>query len=286
MLGVEWGPRSCRMVCLQNNEEQIPVVQGAVALALPESEEESIRMVRQCLETRGWTGLRAALSLEDPHLHLRRLELPKMPEEDLREAIRWQMRDIAEGSIEDYVIQRSILEEVASELPRLIVLGFAMKRDSRAVEAGLDPVFMEPLPVAFASAIERLYRTDNGEWRAGLWVGETSSTLIVVGRGKLHFVKTLPAFEEGSLGKAAVEVQNALDAFFILYKADKVERIFLAQGPKPMAGLAEYLTKNVGIPTESFNPLSGIQVSPEAKKIMEAVPSAFTIALEMAQVTL
>lgn len=299
VIGLDWGAKELKWakVSVQPATGRIRLL-ILESLAVPEDEKEFLPLLKKFVAEKKWTGLPAAVGMKDESLHIRRLELPRMPEEDMKEAVRWQMRDVAEGTMDDYMIQYSVMkEDVQAEVTRLTLLGYAVKKNilaNRTVllkQAGLKPFFMEPLPVALAAALERVYPPMETEWVGCVDIGWQQATLLVIQNGHLHFVQALAGVALSQTAsddpqyppKLAMDIQRAIDSFSIAHKNEKIDRLFLAGGGAGIPELPNSLTTNLGIPTEVLNPLQGLEGLDEFPEAA-AKPFLYGIAVAMALV--
>ncbi|MBI4223516.1 MAG: pilus assembly protein PilM, partial [Deltaproteobacteria bacterium] len=271
-LGLDWGFKTWKWVRLQKTAEDHPAIDFADCLTVPEEERERIPVLKKYILEKRLEGAPTAVAFLDEDLHIRQLELPKMPKEDLREAIRWQMRDIAEESLENYAVRYSILnEKVLTDIVRLVLLGFAIKTDliekkkAFLERIGLRPFFLEPVPVAMAAMVEDLSPTRDTGWAGCVDLGLRHPYFVVLGNGRLFFVRSLPGLANVKLddpeypAKLSIELQHALDAFFIAHSKEKIEKIFLAGGGSRQPNLPQQVSQNIAIPTEILNPFQKLE---------------------------
>jgi type IV pilus assembly protein PilM len=275
---------------------------GSIEKVLPEFypgsvlEEREIPSFREYLRGSGLAGASVACNIDETHLLIRKLDLPQMPEADLKEAVRWQLRDAVEGPVADYAVRYSFLEE--AEGKRVSLLAYAVKRAEvdRRVEflkkVSLHPVLLEPTPVSLAAVFDRLQTGKGDEIYGLLDFGEGRAVLTLIGQGKLYFFRilagvsghhlreflekelSLPPREAEDLKRSlmsgaasealsgfytriAVEAQKTIDAFFLMLRKDKIHRLFLCGGGGSLKGLGEYLTKNLAIPTDLLDLSAG-----------------------------
>ncbi|MBI5300120.1 MAG: pilus assembly protein PilM [Deltaproteobacteria bacterium] len=273
-IGLDWGLEDLKWLKLQTLSSGHRKICYLDYLPLPSDEKEASAVLKDYVLKKGLTGTPTAVSFQEEGLAIRRLELPRMPPDDLQEAVRWQMRDIAEGSMDDYLVRYSLLEETTTpEMVRLTLLGYAIKRSAiqhqtiLLQKAGLKPFFLEPTPVSLAFAVEKTCPSAEHEWTACVDVGRKRAYFLAIGNGKLHFVRFLSGVALEQMGetsedyatKLAVEIQHAVDAFSIAYQVEKIKKIFLAGGGAGIEKLPDFLTKNLGIFTEVLNPLAGLE---------------------------
>lgn len=266
-VALDWGSKEMKWAQLKPYGEDRLALTYLDCLPLPKEEGELPTKLKEYVFSHELTHHGVAVSFQNSDLHIRRLELPRMPKEDLVEAIRWQMRDIAEESLEDYTVQYSIIEEkVLTDMVRLVLLSFAIKKETvekklaLLEKAGLHPFFAEPTAVALATTLERIYPTTEGEWVGCADLGPRHPYFIVLGGGRLHFIHPISGLSEAPISseeyasKLSVELQQVLDTFFITYRTEKIARIFLAGEGASQKNLGPLLSTNLGIPAELLNP--------------------------------
>lgn len=278
-LGLDWGYQTWKWVRLKKGGEDRPRIDFADSLTLPPEEKDWLPLLRKYVLEKKLEGAPTAVAFQEEGLHIRSLELPRMPPADLKEAIRWQMRDIAEASLESYSIRYMVLSEKSlPDIVRLVLLAFAIpaetvqKKRALLERAGLRPFFLEPTPVAMAAALENICPSADVGWVGCADLGFHSAYFIVAGNGGLHFVRGLPGLANARLddpecaSKISIELQHALDAFFISHQQEKLEKIFLAGGGAQIPNLPGLVSQNIGIPAEILNPF---------QKIGGEIPNAF-----------
>lgn len=290
-VGLDWGFKSWKWIRLQKTGDDRQTVDFLEHLSLPEEEEARLPLLRKYVAEQKLEGAPTAVAFHDERLHTRRLELPRMPTEDLAEAIRWQMRDVAEESLENYCVRHSLIgEKSLTDIVRLTLLGFAIhseaiqKKRLFLEQIGLRPFFMEPAPVAMAAAVEMILPSQESGWIGCADLGLRHPYFLVLGGGRLHFVRPLsglaglPAGHPEYSSKLSVELQHALDAFFIIYQNEKIEKILLAGGGAEIPNLPNLISQNIAIPSEILNLLQ--KLDQQTQK-----PFLFGPALACAQLT-
>src|SRR5262245_7459067 len=99
LVGMDLGNASVKLLRLKRSKE------GGVAsvvhcdypgLSLG-ADESKISSFQEFLRDHGFFGASVVCNINDASLKIRKVELPKMPDHDLQEAIRWQIRDALEG---------------------------------------------------------------------------------------------------------------------------------------------------------------------------------------------
>lgn len=299
ILGLDIGQRSVKLARLVHTEKNLT---GAAFLGLLETKTDDsgfVGTLRHYIAQHNLAGLKAAACLDDPSLKIRKIELPKMPENDLREAVRWKIRDVLEGPVEGYIVRHSLLDKsYSANAKKLTLIGYAVKKSAvdelvQTINAvGLKPAFIEPAAVSLAISVERAVPASD-EWNAGVDLSSGRTLMAIIGRGKLHYSRPLPGItapEEGVDSafnqKLAAEIQNTIDAFSVAFEVDKINRIFLSGRGAVLPGLTAYLSTNLGIQTLVNNPFSDVTVEPAMEKIVQEKPHLFSGAVSLARMGL
>jgi Tfp pilus assembly PilM family ATPase len=294
ILGIDVGGSSTKIIKLGMNSPR-PVVEFCGLLKEASHQENYSEKLRDYLTANQLTGLTVAACLDDPTTKIRKIELPKMPETDLKDAVRWKMRDVVEGSIDDYVVRHSLITE-ADGGKKLTLVGYAVKTEAmnhlvtNLRQAGLNPDYIEPTAVSLASCIE-MVQAGNEEWVAGIDLGADKSVIVIIGNGRFYFSRLLtgvkiipeviqdPTFKQ----KLAAEIQNSLDTFAVTFHTEEMHKIYLAGGGADIEGLAEHITTNVGIKAEILNPFATCELSPVMKQTSIEKPFLYAEALALAK---
>lgn len=272
LLGVDLGHKSLKAIRLNRIANQ-EVLDFCASAEIGEGI-SPFDSLKQFVHQHRLQGSEAAVCLDDPSLKIRRVELPKMPEADLKEAVRWKLRDVVEGSVEDYIVRTSQMSDISSPgEKKTVVIGYAVKKN--AVDStlhdfersGLKPQFMEPQAVSLASACHRAAASSK-EWIGGIDFGATKTIMVILGDGKVAYSRPLPGIDlalaaadaESFRKRAAAEIQNTIDSFIVMYRVEAVKKLFLTGGGALIKELGDYLGTNLGIGTSLLQPFEGIEV--------------------------
>lgn len=296
LLGIDIGSKCVKIVKMVRKNTQKYHLDYCGTFAIPKDSPTFTHDLHAALVQNKLLGLRAAASIDDASLKIRKVDLPAMPDADLKEAVRWHMRDVVEGKIDDFTVSYSIIEEtITGGNKREMLVGYAIKKEAvnnwknLLIKVGLKPVAIEPSVISLSSCIERVYPSEN-YWIAGIDLGAQKALMVIMGNGKFYFSRPLPGIqlEEATRDKAsfmkklAGEVQNSMDTFSVAFHVEKIHRIFLSGGGAGTADLASYLTTNLAIKTEILDPFEGIEASSEIKKIASDKPYLYPQAASLA----
>ncbi|MBI2340230.1 MAG: pilus assembly protein PilM [Deltaproteobacteria bacterium] len=296
LLGIDLGSQCVKIVKMGRRPNDKLAVEFCGLYPIPRSSPDFESDLHGAVKEAGLAGLSAAVCLDDTSLKTRKMELPAMPDADLKEAVRWNMREAVEGPVADYSIASSLIEETtAGGKVRQTLLGYAVKKKSvidlmnLATRIGLKPSAIEPSAVSLASAVDRAWPSDD-LWIAGIDLGAEKVVLTILGRGRFYFTRLLPglrssdAKENGPefMKKLAGEIQNSLDAFSVAFHQETIHRISLSGGGAGIGELPEYLAKNLAIQTSRLDPFAGMEMSDQAKKTVADKGYLFSQAVSLA----
>lgn len=268
VVGVDLGARLTKIVRLNFAQSQ-PQIDICEAIPTGLLDQDFDRQLREQLKRLRLTGAMVASSIDDPSMKIRKVEVPKMPDADLIEAVKWSLRDIVDDDVEKYFITHSLIREFEEgDAHKLELVAYAVKKEavkayqSLLEKLGLSPVFIEPASVSLASTLERCLGTLE-EYAAGVNIGYHQSLFTIIGKGVFVFSRPLPgihlqAYEtepDTFFQKLALEIQKSLDTFRVNFKMEDVKSLHVSGGGALLEGLVDYLNTNLGLPTRSLNPL-------------------------------
>jgi MSHA biogenesis protein MshI len=270
VVGVDLGSRLTKIVRLNfaQARSQIDLCETIPTGLL---DQDFDRQLREHLKRLRLAGAVVASSIDDPSMKIRKVEVPKMPDADLIEAVKWSLRDIVDDDVEKYFITHSLIREFEEgDAHKLDLVAYAIKKEAVAAyqnlleKLGLSPVFIEPASVSLASTLERCLGTLD-EYSAGVNIGYHQSLFVIIGKGIFVFSRPLPGIhlqayetEPGSFfQKLALEIQKSLDTFRVNFKMEDVKSLHVSGGGALLEGLIDYLNTNLGLSTQQLNPLKG-----------------------------
>lgn len=274
ILGVDIGVKKTKVVQLAFSGKAQPEVVTCELLDTGWSDESFQANMKAFLHDSKLKNSLAAVSFEDPSLVIRRFELPKMPELDLIEALKWNLRDHIESDVEQYTIKYSKISEIEEgDLVKTEIVVYAAKKSAildfklRVEQVGLLVFMIEPSAVTLASALDRFMPEEN-RYIAGVDVGYHQTKFYVVGDRTFIFSRPVPGVNyeiyeknpEDFPQRLAIEIQKSIDTFQVNFRMQEIRHICLSGGGALIEHLPEYLQKNMGLEVSSMNPFSSILV--------------------------
>lgn len=197
-LGFDIGATCTKIVQLEKNENSFRLVKTGIA-KIPDtlSEGDRSRRLKAFLQDKAFPSSgQIAVNIEDESLLIRRMSLPKMPERDMKIAIRWNFREFLDGPVENYTVNYIPIKGYKDGEKMLVSASCISrqaveKRHSLMKEAGLRVNAVEPNASALTAAFVNAVR-----WKADcsyviLDLGDSVSNFVVVGNGCLLFSRTL-----------------------------------------------------------------------------------------------
>jgi type IV pilus assembly protein PilM len=160
------------------------------------------------------------VGLANQRVIVRQAEVPALPEEDLRLALRYQAGDLVPFPIDDALLDCRVLEPVEvgpDEDQRVRILLVAAQREmvmsvlDAVVSAGLTPVLVDLAPFALLRAFAHDVTTD-GDAEALVCIGAGVTTVVVHESGVPRFVRMLLVGGASVTDAIATELQVGVDA--------------------------------------------------------------------------
>lgn len=305
-IGCDVGATSLKIVKLRKQNGNVVLEQkGLLNVSDTLQKGERARQIRDFLEAGGFVldGFVSA-NIEDLTLFIRKMDLPKMPERDLLTAIRWNFREYVDGSIDDYIVSYLPIEGAPS-MEKMPISAFCISkravemREAFLKEAGLKPAAIEPDAMALVSVFNYNTNWKMGECYAVIDLGDSVSNFVVVGNGTLMFSRPLgglsgrklaellgtednnQAVVSNYISQLVVDVQRSIDAFCLMYKKEKLDKIFLCGGGVYLSEVMSRFSSGLGVGVEILNPFANVDCPEEIKKMKEAPLYAVAVGLAL-----
>ncbi len=240
---------------------------------------------------------------------IKRIQLDRMSEQQLREMIRWEAEPHVPFDMDSVQLDFQIMD-ADSDDAQMSVLLVAAKRDlvERRLEliagAGLTPAAIDVDPFALHNAFERSYPDLIGGLIALVDIGHEKTSVNLIDDGVPSLVRDVPfgsrrlqewlqndrgipadQANDVLLGRAngtelralleekgdelALGIERAAASVVAHSGGRSLGRVYLCGGGACIAGLAEVVAQRLGIRTEIASPLERLGVHPE---VMESVP--------------
>jgi MSHA biogenesis protein MshI len=195
------------------------------------------------------------------------VDAPNVPQEELKTAVRWRLKDMLDFHVDDAtidVLNIPVNKNAPSHAHQMFVIAArnavvqSRQHMFAAAEAGLSVI---DIPEMAQRNISSLIGSD-GRGVAMLSFEADGGLLTVCAGGELYLTRRMdvtfdqlmdadPARTAGVHDRITLELQRSLDHFDRQYHYINLSRLVLA--PSNAAGLHEYLAQNLYMPVEKLN---------------------------------
>ncbi|NWG04044.1 MAG: type IV pilus assembly protein PilM [Syntrophaceae bacterium] len=306
-----------------------------------------IETLRSLVSEVGLKTKKVNLTVSGSGVTIKRVSIPSLPKAELKEAVRWEIKDSIPFSVEKAQIDFHVLNEyVEDNVKKLDMITVACPKElvHRTVSivkgAGLQPVHLDVGPFALWNALmaldqikkeETVALIDMGAEKTGIYLfkdrtlqftrevtpaGADITNAIIEGIGssgspellyeRAESIKEemgIPSEgyqEKGSdpstslskiiflirpvMEKMVAEIVRSFEYFRNLFNVEKIDKVLLTGGSANLKNMVPYLSKELRLPVEHFNPMKKILY--DSKKIdtpfLNQMGLSFAIAIGMA----
>ena len=225
------------------------------------------------------------MSLKGDSVLVRRIQLPKMTPEELKNAIRFEAENQIPFPIDDCFMDFQILDAM-DEKSMAVLLAVAKKETVlqrlellKAVGVSVELVDLDLCCLVNAAQILL-----SGEMPDGfglLHIGRQSSLLVIMRKGFPHFMREI-MIGETARDELAAELKQSVD-YFESENGEEVKSIFLSGGGALAAGAAEQLSHALGRPAALWDATKKIELADTVDaEFFKAHAAEWTLALGLA----
>lgn len=190
-VGVDLGVSRIKVVCLHKEGTRYRLMAHGI---LPRNNLPQIKEVFSAAAIRAG---HVRINISDPSLKIRRVDLPKVPENELPEIVKWGMKDVVGGEVDHYIFRHQALppDPARTDQPYLIfaILQEAMHAKlSFLSQLGISsPAIVEPNVAALGLCIRHSCDLGLDDRYVVVDLGCTTSLFAVVGSDGLFFSRPL-----------------------------------------------------------------------------------------------
>lgn len=195
------------------------------------------------------------------------VETPQVPEAELRQAVRWRVKDLIDFSVDDAVVDVFEVPTLKGGRDNMLYAVVARSRSVGDLIADLTDVGLAleyvDIPELAIRNLTALMPEDVGgvafvhlDDQAGLITITRQNTLYLSRRfdyGRARLVESgateIGPEVEGLLDAIVIEAQRSLDYFESHFAQPPVQGVVLSPLGVEIAGVAEYLSSQLGVPT-------------------------------------
>ena len=278
-----------------------------------------VEAIKTAVVAAGVTTTETAIGICGRELIIKKLQIPEVPPKELPAAVQLEAEHQIPFAIDDVFLDYHVTGRQNKLVDLALVAAKKSKvfeYVTVAVEAGLDPVVVDVDGFALSNQFE-LNAPEDTELVAIVDIGATLMKVSIVRGGQTLFVRDVafggnrytdaisarlqipalaaeavklgrePAADPDSVDRVretvsrdlALELQRTFDYFASTAVADRISKMVLAGGSASLAGLADYLSANFGVPVDLAAPFAGIEVRPEFASRVAAAGASLAVAV-------
>lgn len=199
LTGLDIGSTSIKFVRLSEEGKSCRLVDaGYVKLGHEAGEGETIEGLKRLLREHGIRTEKVSSLLVYKSLIFTEMMLPAMPDADLEEAVKWEVKkgiDFPDKAVIDYIVNDEVFEEGKKKLS---IMTFAVRKEEvlehvkMLKESSLIPDAVDVGPMALLSAFDYNYGWEKNKRYALINMGASKTTLSIVSNGSLRFTRFIP----------------------------------------------------------------------------------------------
>lgn len=202
LIGVDIGSSAIKVVKLRGGRGSYRL-EAAACTKIPEGgpAEQTTgvsQTLREILSVQKIRARRVAWAIGSPSLNIVPLLLPNMPEKDMKEAVKWEVRKEAKVPAEELITDYVTREGRAGAGGKISLIAFGARRKQIEhmmeifTDASLEVRLIDTLPTALLSAFDLNNVWEKGVNYAMLDIGYSQSTLTVLKEQRLRFIRVVP----------------------------------------------------------------------------------------------
>jgi len=301
-IGLDVGSASVKGVKLVRTSQGPKVVQWGRALFLPGADRtQRVQQIRSLLKALDSHGAAIVTAVGGPGTIVRSVPMPKMSPQELKTALSFEAEKHIPFKLDEVFLDAPILGELPNNRQEVLLVAARKDLVSVHLElltlAEISPQVVDLEPVALANAWEVSHPDLDSQTIGLVHVGGRGTILNFLSGAKLQFTREIPlggesftqALAEGlkmdvseaeklkcEPGGRADEVRTAIQpslekwltqcrASFDFYEnqfGGRVGRLALSGGSANLSGFKEWIQETIGLPTEIWNPMAGLKVTP------------------------
>lgn len=206
-IGIDIEGHSARIVRLDRNEDGDLVLGAFAEVKFDFSAPVDALSEFQIAAKRIAKGnFKVAVSIDHPTLRIRRMVLPKMPDADLLQAIKWNFREHVEITMDKYTVGYvPLVSDKEENKVSLIAFGVAEEIITEYMIKfkllGLKPVSIEPVSSALLASLKMNGVLDDGLHHVAISFGRAITNFVVYKDNELLFSRPLAGISTDALIK-------------------------------------------------------------------------------------
>ena len=265
-----------------------PVLEWADYVEAANGDRAREKLLAELLKENQANDLSTTALIAERDYNLLLVESPGVPAGELREAVRWRVKDLIDFNIEDAVVDIFEVPPLKGGRDNMLYAVVAKRAAVRAVideiEAAEQSLQTVDVPELALRNIATLLPEDVGGV-AFIYLNDDSGLITVTRQGTLYLSRRFDGGRaqlfasgagavgpenEGTLDAIVIEVQRSLDYYESQFAQPPIQGVVIAPLGRPLDGIDAYLGSQLGIPARVLSFADVIETQVELSSETEA----------------
>ena len=251
------------------------------------SKETIVQAIRRAVEALNIKEKRVVISVAGQSVVVRQVLFPKMSEDELKSAIRYEAEKHIPFNIDEVYLDAQIVDEKTGDNKIKVLIVAAKKEliDERLTyltEAGLEVEAIDCDSIAITNAfIFNNAGLGKEKTLALINIGASMTNVCILKDEVLNFVRDTPIGAE-NLENLDTQIRLSFDYYENQF-GKGIDGIYLSGGGSRQAGLSERLSQAFGIESSVWDPTKNLTISPNiSKESLKDVSNQLAVCLGLA----
>jgi type IV pilus assembly protein PilM len=199
VIGLDVGSSSVKIIQLEQNGDKFNVIAaGKTDIGNTNGNSghnrdiQTVRAIIDCFEKSGVQSRFAVCSVSGPEVAVRDFKFPALPMEEIAGAVQLEAEQVCPFNVAESVVDYQLLPN-GKESARGVLVAATNKligqKEKLVKEAALNPVLIDVDGLALSNCLEACEGYESGKAVAVMNVGNSYTTLVIVGEGSIPFVR-------------------------------------------------------------------------------------------------
>ena len=304
IVGLDIGTSTIKVVQLLKTKEQFSLVKASIEeLKFNAEEKDKLSALKQLFKRAKISEKEVNISIEGPSVIIRNIQLPKMSEADLKNAIKYEAEKYIPYNVNEVIVDCQIISEAENNMGVLLV---AAKKDrindkiQLVQKAGLCPWVVDIDSFALINAFN-LNNDESEKTIALLNIGSEATSVNIIRGDLLNFTRNIPvggkrvtevlaenfkvdltqaeelkknpgdkkeAVDEiclNAMREMAIEIKSSFDYYESQYE-EGVTKIYISGGVAINENMANFLSENMDLEVKRWSVLDRLILSNKSLK--------------------
>lgn len=230
LLGLDIGSSSVKMVQLRKDQNGYSATAAAIAdIETPHRGEEDsdiniVRAIRNCFKSTSARTQLAVCSVCGPEVAVRTFKFPSLPPEEVQGAVMLEASQVCPFNVNDSVVDYHLIPNGRNTVQGILVAAtekLVRRKNTLARQAFLKSVLIDVDGLALLNCLKELEKAETGKTIAVLNVGSSYTTLAIIGKDNLPFIRDIAYAGNNIIEKIAA--RNGLEAEYVRQKISSLE---------------------------------------------------------------